>query len=95
MQLLDGPLDTRLVTFCDRFVDLQYQRNLADYDDPYQVSKESVLNLVVGAEEAIADLNGLFREGDRSLRLVLRLAVGGVSLAKLRPQQAGDKNQRR
>jgi hypothetical protein len=63
---------------------LQDARELADYDDTYDVSRRLALGHVDAARDAVARSQRMVGRGDPSYLLFLRLMIGAVKVAKRR-----------
>lgn len=72
--------DLRFLT--DAFVELQDARELADYDNAYDVSKAVAVKHVRTAMQAVATARGLAAARDPTFVLFLRLMVGSVKVAR-------------
>jgi hypothetical protein len=83
-QLLLRPIDERLVLVSRAFSGLQQHRHAADYDDRYDISKESALEHVELTDDALTALWALYADRDDALLLLLKLGLGGVKVAKTR-----------
>jgi hypothetical protein len=59
-------------------------RHRADYDYELDITRQEAVRIVQDAEGAVARVRRLWRAGDPSLQLFLRLMVGAVKIAKTR-----------
>lgn len=79
-----APTSGDVTLVADAFVALQDARELADYDDTYDVSRRLALGHVDTARDAVERSQGMVGRGDPSYLLFLRLMIGGVRVAKRR-----------
>lgn len=79
-----GRVNPDLAELGQNYIDLQTARHDADYNDFAPVSKALSISWVDTAHRSVDLARGLRKKEDESYRRFLRLALGGVKIAKTR-----------
>lgn len=79
-----GPVNDDVRRVAEGFVNLQVARHLADYDDMYEVTRALAIGQAGTARDLVERVGRLSADGDPDWTRFLRLALGGVKVAKRR-----------
>lgn len=79
-----GSIDPRLADIAQNFIDLQDMRHDADYNDFLSLNRTAAVRRADAARTSVTAASALFTEEEASYDRFVRLAMGGVKIARAR-----------